>query len=119
MSGYREHGFDPNAFEQAGAPLRPFNKVQWAGVVLGSIGFLLSLVDVAAALRWLPQRFDIPSPIAFVLLISGVVLVNSRRDPGTQVGTEQLRRNRRLLIITVAIVAIILGAATVIQFTGA
>ena len=25
MSGYREHSFDPNAYEQPGRPLKPYN----------------------------------------------------------------------------------------------
>lgn len=118
MSGYRQHSFDPNAYEQAGAPLRPFNWVQWTGVALGGVGLVLTMAQVAGQVGWIPQWFD-GSPPFFVMLLLGAVLVNSRREPSTQAGSEQLQRNRKVLLITLAICAAVLGAAALIEFKGA
>jgi hypothetical protein len=119
MTGYREHGFDPNAFEQPGPPLKPYNWVQWTGVAIGTVGAALITLDLLARIGWAPQWIDAPSPVPFSLLVIGMVLINSRRAPGTQVGSEQLAKNRKVLLITVAICAAILGAALVIEFSGA
>ena len=117
MTGYREHGFDPNAYEQPGPALKPYNWVQWTGVVFGLIGVGIYLVHFAGRFGWIPQWIDEPSP-AFVLPLIGVALINSRRAPPTQVGEEQLAKNRRVLLITAAVCAAILGAALVIEFAG-
>ena len=116
--GYRQHSFDPNAYEQPGAPLRPYNWVQWTGLALGGVGLVLTVLQVAGQLGWVPPWLD-RSPPVFVLLVLGAVLFNSRREPSTLAGPEQLAKNRRLLVITVAICAAILGAALVIEFQGA
>lgn len=118
MSGYRQSSFDPNAYEQQGGPLRPFNWVQWTGFAIGCLGLVLTALQVAGQLGWIPQWLD-GSPPLFPLLLIGVVLVNSRREPGVQVGSEQLAKNRRILLIATVILAAILGAAAVIQFSGA
>jgi hypothetical protein len=118
MSGYRESSFDPYAYEQPGRPLRPFNWVQWCGVALIAGAIAFDLVSLARVLGWI----EAPGPkVSFAIapLVIGVALINSRREPGTQVGSEQLAKNRRVLLITVAILAAVLGAATVIEFTGA
>jgi hypothetical protein len=47
-----------------------------------------------------------------------MVLVNSRRAPATQVGSELLAKNRRVLLITIAICAAIIGAAIAIEYSG-
>ena len=118
MTGYREHSFDPNAYEQPGPPLKPYNWVQWTGVAIGTVGAILVTLDVLARIGWAPRWID-PSPAPFMLLIIGTLFVNSRRAPGTQVGSEQLAKNRRVLLITVAICAAIIGAAVVIELSGA
>jgi hypothetical protein len=117
--GYRQHGFDPNAYKQPGPPQRPFNWVQWTGVAVGFVGLVLTTMQVAGQLGWIPQWVDDPSPAFFMLLVIGMTLVNSRREPSGLAGSEQLAKNRRLLLITVAICAAILGAALVIEFQGA
>ena len=118
MSGYRQHSFDPNAYEQAGRPQRPFNWVQWTGVALGGIGLVLTTLQVAGQLGWIPRWVD-GSPPLFILLLLGVVLVNSRREPAALAGSEQLEKNRKVLLITAAICAAVLGAALVIEYQGA
>ena len=116
MSGYRQHSFDPNAYEQPGPPLKPYNWVQWTGVAIGSVGMVMTTLQVLGQIGWLPQWIDDPSPSSFMLLIIGITLINSRREPSTLAGSEQLQKNRRLLLITVAICAAVLGAALVIEF---
>ena len=118
MTGYREHSFDPNAYEQLGRPMRPYNWVQWLGVVFASLGVLGYVAYAADRLGWISIGFDSPAPFISLPLV-GIALINSRREPGTQVGSEQLQRNRKVLLITVAVLAAILGAATVIEFSGA
>ena len=118
MSGYRQHSYDPNAYEQAGRPLRPFNRVQWTGVAVGGLGVVLTLLYWLSELGWIAQDFDVLRT-SFVLLLLGVMLMNSRREPSTLVGSEQLEKNRKLLLITAAICAAVLGAALVIEFLGA
>ena len=118
MTGYREHSFDPNAYEQPGPPLKPYNMVQWTGVAIATVGAALITLDLLARTGLLPRWVD-ASPAPFMLLVIGMLFVNSRRAPGTLVGSEQLAKNRRVLLITVAICAAVLGAALVIEFSGA
>lgn len=53
-----------------------------------------------------------------MLPMFGVLLINSRRAPATPVEERQTARNRRALIIIVALGAVVLGAATAIEFSG-
>lgn len=108
-------GYDPNAFEQQGKPLRPFNWVQWTGVAIGGLGVVLTTLDLLGEIGWIPQWLD-DSPPTFPLLLLGLLLVNSRREPSSLAGSEQLERNRKLLLVTVAICALVLGIALVVEF---
>ena len=118
MAGYREHSFDPNAYEQPGPPLRPFNWVQWTGFALAMAGLAIYLVYFAGRLGWMTPLLD-GTTLALVLTIAGVVLINSRRQPGTLVGSEQLARNRRVLLITVVICVALIGVAAIFDLQGA
>ena len=118
MTGYREHSFDPNAYEQPGPPLRPFNWVQWTGVVFVTLGLLAFVVYCAEKISLIPTWLENPAPVIMLGAI-GTMLINSRRAAGVQVGSEQLAKNRRVLLITVAICAAIIGAAVVIELSGA
>ncbi len=116
---YRQSTYDPYAYEQPGRPLRPYNRMQWIGV-----GFVW--IGLAGYLAWAAERFGwidigLDRPTAFVALpMIGIALINSRRQPGTPVDSLQLRRNRKVLAITVAVCAVVLGAAVAISaFTGA
>ncbi len=114
MSSYRARtSFDPNAYEQAGPPMRPYNRMQWIGVGFVWIGLAGYLAWAADRFGWIDIGLD--RPTAFVALpMIGIALINSRRQPGTQAGTEQLRRNRRILAVTLAIGAAVLGATIAI-----
>ncbi len=119
MTGYRQSSFDPYAHEQPGPPLKPYNWVQWTGVAFGTAGMAIILLEWAGKLGWVPRWIDDAGFAPVSLMIVALVLINSRRGPSTQVGSEQLAKNRRILLVTVAILAAILGAALVIEFTGA
>ena len=119
MTGYRENIYDPNAWEEPGRPMRPFNWVQWTGVGFVVIAIAAYFYAAAATFGWVPKLGFQPMMAGLPLLLIGLSLVNSRREPGNQVGSEQLAKNRRVLLITILVCAAILGAAVVIDFIGA
>jgi hypothetical protein len=117
MTGYRQSSFDPNAFEQPGPPLKPYNWVQWTGIGFAAVGVAIILLEWAGKLGLIPRWIDDAGFAPVSLMLIGMVLINSRRAPSTQAGSEQLANNRRILILTVAICAVVLGATLVIEFT--
>ena len=119
MSSYRDPIYDPNAWEQPGRPLRPYNWLQWLGFALMVVALLAYAYAPAATFGWVPKLRFQPMMAGLPLLLIGLALVNSRREPGTMVGSEQLAKNRRVLAITILVCAAILGAALVIEFIGA
>ena len=118
MSGYRTSSFDPNASTRVGAPMRPFNWVQWTGVAFIVVGLAIDLIYVAGRLGWIPSSI-FGSGIAIALILPGIAMINSRRYPGDPAPELQRTRNQRMLLITVAVIAAVLGAAAAIQFSGA
>jgi|KBSMisStandDraft_5_1062788.scaffolds.fasta_scaffold1424688_2 drug/metabolite transporter (DMT)-like permease len=121
MAGYRDTaGYDPYVYDRPGRPMRPFNWVQWIGVGIGCVGAALVTLDVLGRLGWIPQLIGELPPSTVMLLVIGVSLVSSRREPATQmVRSEQLAKNRRMLLITTAIVVPILVAAAALDLLGA
>jgi hypothetical protein len=120
MAGYRENsGFDPLTYAQPGPPLRPFNSVQRTGVAMELDAIAAMGYFVAVIMGKLPDVGINGMFVAIPLQIVGFTLVNSRRAPGTPAGSEQLRRNRKVLLITTAIVVPIVIAAAAIDFLGA
>ena len=114
MSGYRQSGFDPEAYERPGKPLRPYNWVQWLGVVFGSLGVIGCLLFLAQQIGLVDV--GLKEPGAFIALpMIGVVLVNSRREPGTPMTGEQIARQRRIILIAFAVA----GLAAIIGFAAA
>lgn len=118
MSGYRTSRYDPTHYERMAPPLRPFNWVQWTGVALFVVGMTLYVLVFAGRFGWMRPLIAETSP-GFALNMVGIVLLNSRRQPAPDPASELAAARKRWLLITVAIVAAILGAATVIEFTGA
>ena len=118
MSGYRDpaSGFDPDAYEQPGPALTPYNWVQWTGVALEVIGIALFLTHIAGKLGWIAEIE--PARFGFAPMILGIVLINSRRGPPTQIGREQLDRNKRMLFITLAILALVFALAFAADWAG-
>ena len=115
MTGYREagSGYDPNAYEALGRPLRPYNWVQWTGVAIGGLGVLLATLDLLGEIGWIRVGDSLP---AAPLLLFGFLLVNSRREASTLITPEQQARNKRMLYITLAVCAVMLGIAAFIEF---
>ena len=115
---YRQSSYDPYAYEQPGRPMRPYNKVQWIGVALIVASIAALLAYFAGRAGWIAPLVK-EVQISTALAIIGSVLVNSRREPGTPVGEEQRRRNRKVLLITILVCSVIIGAAVAIEFSGA
>lgn len=114
MSGYRDQtGYDPYAYERPGPPLRPYNWVQWIGVAFIVIGALYAIVYLLGQAGLVALHLKSVQPFATFPLV-GMLLVNSRREAGTPMGTAELARSRRILLITVGIGLAILAAVLVV-----
>ena len=118
MSGYRQSGHDPDFTHRMGQPLRPYNGWQWLGVVFAIAGLAIALVYFAERLGWIPTLIDSTAPV-LGLVLAGVVLINSRRQPATDPAPELAAARKRWLVIIVAVCAAILGLAIAIDFLGA
>jgi hypothetical protein len=119
MSGYREHGFDPSAYEQPGPPLKPYNWVQWTGVALLALSIVVFGYYLASSAGWVPELRVKPPAFGLPLLLMGMSLVYSRREGSTDLAPELAAQRKRWMIITIAVCAIILGAAAIIDLSGA
>lgn len=118
MSRYRRSSYDPNYYGQAGCPMRPFNWVQWAGVALEVAALAIYLAFLAGEIGWIRPLISTPV-VATVLLFPGILLINSRRHPTVDHAPELAGARKRWLLIIVAICTAVLGAALVIEFSGA
>jgi len=119
MSGYRQSNYDPNwGWEELGPPARPYNAAQWFGVLLAVAGLAIFLAYAAGRLGLVPRVLDSPSPATALFLVA-VVLINSRRRPATDPAPELAADRKRWMIITALVCAVVLGAAAVIEFSGA
>jgi hypothetical protein len=117
--GYRDtSNYEPYGTMNQGRPLRPFNWVQWAGVGFAIFGIAVDLLYFTGRLGWTPAWMDSPA-LAMPFLLLGILLVNSRREAVPDLAPELAAQRKRLLLITTIILAVVLGAATVIQFSGA
>jgi ethanolamine transporter EutH len=115
---YRDtSNYEPFGVENSRRPQRPFNKVQWTGVALAMIGIAIDLAYFANQLGWVRAPWSNPT-LAVGPLILGVTLVNSRREPAHDLAPELAAARRRWLIIFTIVIVAVLGAATIIQFTG-
>jgi drug/metabolite transporter (DMT)-like permease len=105
MSGYRQSSFEPNAWEPAGAPLRPFNRWQWLGVALGLSGAALLAVDLAGRSGLVPFHLRDSAPLMSLLTCAGMLLVTSRRAPVAD--PAAYARKRKLALIAAGSAAIV------------
>jgi drug/metabolite transporter (DMT)-like permease len=111
VSGYRHSNYDPNAWEPAGAPLRPFNRWQWLGVALGLAGAALLVLEIAGRHAFIALKLDNAAPLMSLLCCAGMLLVTSRRAPLKDPAAFARRRNRALIA---AAIAAIVGVALVV-----
>ena len=117
--GYRDtSNYDPYGTMSQGRPLRPFNGTQWAGVAFAVFGILGYVAYAAERLRWIAIGLDSPAPFISLPLI-GVALINSRREEVQDPAPELAQARKRWLLITLAICAVLLAAAAIIEFKGA
>ena len=119
MAGYREHGYDPNAYERPGPVIRPFNWVQWTGVGIAAVGAVLATLYLLAKTGAIPPKFGKPTTAPFMLMLVGTTIMNSRRHPGMPIDEDQRAKNRKMLIAVALICAAILGIAVLIASQGA
>ena len=118
MAGYREHSYDPSAYE-VGRPLRPYNKVQWTGLGLQMLALAAYAYYFATEAGWVPDLGVNTMMFGLPLLITGMMLTYSRREGQTDLAPELAAARKRWLIITVVICVAILGAATILDLQGA
>ena len=118
MAGYRSSSYDPEAGLRWGPPLRPYNLWQWLGVALTLVGAAIYALFLAGKMGWLEPPLDHPTG-AGALVLAGFALTHSRRQAIADFAPELAPVRRRWLIITVTLCAVIIGAATIIEFTGA
>ncbi|MFL6727311.1 MAG: hypothetical protein ACJ8FS_12485 [Sphingomicrobium sp.] len=117
MTGYRDRSsFDP--YGAASRPARPFNAVQWLGAALLAASVALNVAFLAGEAGWLPKWNATPA-LATDPMIFGVLLMNSRREPSTDLAPELRPARRRWMLGTIAIVGIILTVAAIIDLSGA
>ena len=119
MTGYRDPVYDPNAWEPQGRPMRPYNTVQWLGVALLVLSIAAYTYFFASIKGWVPKLLFDPMYAGLPLLLIGTTLINSRREGQTDLAPELAAARKRTMLITIAACAAILGAALVIEFTGA
>src|SRR4051794_21388985 len=102
MPGYRDtSNYDPYASPRYGKPLRPYNWVQWTGVVCMLVGIAIDVLYFAGRLGWMAK--SVAPTIALPPIIAGAMLVNSRREELTDLAPELAAARKRWLIIIVAI----------------
>ena len=114
MSGYRDSSsYDPMAGPRYGRPLRPYNMVQWTGIGLIIVGLAIDVAYFSGRLGWLSK--GLTPLVALPPIITGGVLVNSRREEITDPAPELAPARRRSLIIVGVGCIIILGAALILE----
>jgi hypothetical protein len=117
MSGYRDRSsFDPYAGGDTGPPMRPYNWVQWTGVAFVVGGAALSVFYLLGQFGVVPKILRNVLPASTMVLL-GVTLINSRRQPHQQLSEETKRQ--RMLIIAVAFAICILAIGAALYFKGA
>jgi hypothetical protein len=118
VTGYRESSYEPKAYARPGPALRPFNWVQWTGVLCVAAGVALDIGYFASRLGWIRPLLEGPA-LAIIPIFIGIGLVNSRRQAVTDPAPELAADRRRWLLIVTVICTVILGAAIAIDFLGA
>jgi hypothetical protein len=120
VSGYREiSSYNPRE-PRPGAPARPYDRVQWIGVGVGSLGLFVLLADIAGRFGWIPKPFDDPSALITAFTVLGTVLVSSRRGPAPDLSDPEVAARRRWALAGALVLAALIGAAiAILQARGA
>lgn len=119
MSGYRQHSFDPMAGNDLGRPIRPYNTVQWFGVVLQLLSLCVYGYHFAAKADWVADPGFETIMFGLPLLIVGMVLVYSRREDEHDLAPELAAARRRWLIIITVLCVALIAVAAAIELLGA
>lgn len=109
MSYRTTSSYDPLAQQMPGRILRPFNAIQWLGVVMTAGGGLLGLSFLIARFGWTPSLTDSPA-VAFWLFIVGSFLVSYRREPGRLMTEAEVRKTRHWVIGSFLVSLLAVGA---------
>ena len=113
MSGYRQTSFDPNAGAHYGPPLRPYNWVQWSGVVLMALGFLVLIAFAAAKAGLIGFRAEDSLPlVGSNMVLCGTLLQSSRREEASAPSIGDI--DRRWVLLGLLVLSAALGAAIAI-----
>ena len=115
MSGYRDtSNYDPFASPRYGKPLRPYNWVQWTGVVFMAVGLALDGVYFADLFGWVDAPMKTPI-YAIAPLFLGVSLINSRREEVPDLAPELAAQRKRWLLIVTLVCVVVFGLAIAIE----
>lgn len=114
---YRQSSYDGLAAMQPGAPLRPFNRVQWAGVAFGAAGLVFFLAHLAGRIGGI--EIKVGSTAALACMVIGTLLIHSRREPPRLWTSEDRARSRGKLVLALILAAALVGLGTSIAFQGA
>ena len=118
MAGYRDtSNFDPMP-SSYGPPLRPYNKVQWIGAAMQLIAAAGYGYYIAQQAGWVPDLGFNTMMIALPFLLFGMTFVYSRRQEPVDLAPELAAQRKRWMFITVAISALIIGTAIVLDYYG-
>ena len=118
MAGYRTSSYDSEAGMRWGQPLRPYNGWQRLGTALTLAGGAIYAVFLVGTLGWMSPPLDHPTG-AGLLVLAGFLLTYSRREVIPDPAPELAPARRRWMIVTVTLCVLIIGAATITEFTGA
>jgi hypothetical protein len=115
MSGYRDSSnYDPYASPRYGRPLRPYNWVQWTGVAFVLVGIAIDLSYFAGRLGWIPR--DVTPLVALLPIMSGAILVNSRREIVVDPAPELAAERKRALIVVSLLCIFVFAVAIALAF---
>ncbi len=101
-----------------GPPLRPYNGWQRLGSALTLAGCAIYAVFLVGKLGWMSPPLEHPTGAGF-LVLAGFLLTYSRREAIPDPAPELAPARRRWMIVTVTLCVAIIGAATIIEFSGA
>ena len=119
-AGYRENDVEHSAGFGQGRPMRPmrpFNWVQWCGVVCLCLAVAVDGLYFAGRLGWARPVLKSPTAV-FGFVMCAMFMINSRREPAVDLAPELAPARRRWMMMIVTGVSILLVLATLLTFLG-